>query len=650
MKKIIAITCSLIITFTLVLASQPRVSAQKEGDPSLAEQQLLDSAARRLGLDAERLELLTSTTVELPLTGRRVLAAKVLVKGGDEVIPAAVGERGEDVDLEALKAEEERERVARFGKLDPKLHAKTQRLAAGDRVRVAFWLNPAEDLDAQDPRDRDGRDELSDDEAERLLAFRAEQVKASVARANETFARALASEGYRVEESGEGAPVVFASVPAGLTARLAERDDVQFAYLAEESGNEDYMNIAAPSIKADWLWWFGFTGVGSRIAIVEDSRVDFDNSCLPNNLGTRVPGHANVDDHATSTAGMAANTSGTHRGIAPGAGIYSANGTSYSDANMSAALDAGANNAHVLNNSWGPNCGAADSTMDVHARHADYIVRYRWDTVTAAAGNNGQCANGEFVDGVAGGYNVIAVGNYNDMGTVGVGDNTMNASSSFKDPASTHGDREKPEVAAPGTSITSTIMTTPGNCALGNVGSGTSYSAPMVAGVAAGLMQARPGLRVYPESVKAIIMAGAGDNVEGAARLSEFDGVGGVNALASFNTVNNSRYTWQYVTPSSFDASGYINVNMGWINAGQRVKVALVWDSNPTANYASDPLNADLDLYVVGPANFHSSASWDNAYETVDFTAAASGMFQLRIRNYRFNGANEYVAAAWSLL
>lgn len=648
MKKITAITAALIITAALVFTSQPRVSAQKESDPSLAERQLLESAARSHGLDTARLEILNSTTVELPLTGRRVLAAKVLVKGDGAVIPAAVDEEGQGVDLEALKAAEERERRARFGKLDPKLHAKTQRLAAAERVRVAFWLNPADDLDAQDPRD--GREDLREEEAERLLARRAEQVKASVARASETFALAVEREGYKVEKRGGGAPVVFASVPAGLAGRLAERDDVQFAYLAEDSGNEDYMDIAAPSIKADWLWWFGFTGAGSRVAIVEDSRVDFDNSCLPNNLGTRVPGHANVDDHATSTAGMAASTSGTHRGIAPGAGIYSANGTTYGDANMSAALDAGASNAHVVNNSWGPNCGAADSTMDVHARHADYIVRYLWDTVTAAAGNNGGCAGGEFVDGVAGGYNVIAVGNYNDMGTVGVGDNAMNGSSSFRDPASTHGDREKPEVAAPGTSITSTIMTTPGNCALGNVGSGTSYAAPMVAGLAAGLMQARPSLRVYPESVKAIIMAGAGDNVEGASRLSEVDGVGGVNALASYNTVNNNRYRWQYVTPSSFDAGGYINIDMGWVNAGQRVKVALVWDSNPTGNYASDPLNADLDLYVVGPSNFLSSASWDNAYETVDFTAAASGNFQLRIRNYRFNGTHEYVAAAWSLL
>lgn len=648
MKKLSVITTAVIIAFTLVLTSQPRVSAQKNGRPSPDHQQLLEAAARRHGRDAARLQVLNSATVELPLTGRSARVAKVLDASDGGVFDAAVDERGQDVDLPALKAEEARARRARFGKLDPKLHDKTQRLAAGERVKVAFWLSPSEDLDAAELRD--GRADLSADEVDALLARRAEQVKAAAARATQGFARALGRAGHAVENRGDGAPVVFAELPAGLVRQLSERADVQAVYLAEDSGNEDYMNVAAPSIKADWLWWFGITGVDSRIAIVEDSRVDFDNSCLPNNLGTRVAGDGNVDDHATATAGMAASTSSTFRGIAPGAGIYSANGTTYADANMSAALDAGANNAHILNNSWGPNCGAADGSTDVHARHADYIVRYRWDTVTAAAGNNGQCAGGEFVDGVAGGYNVIAVGNYDDVGTVTSTDNVMNASSSYRDPSSAHGDREKPEVAAPGTNITSTVMVPFSVCASANVGSGTSYSAPMVAGLAAGLMQAQPSLRVYPESVKALIMAGATDNVEGVNRLSEFDGAGGVNALSSYTSAVNSRYRWLYVTPTSFDAGGYINIDMGWVNAGQRVKVALVWDSNPTADYASDPLNADLDLFVVGPSDNQLSTSWDNAYETVDFTAAASGNFQIRVRNFRFNGANEYVAVAWSLL
>ncbi|HEU4508545.1 MAG TPA: hypothetical protein VFR78_09930, partial [Pyrinomonadaceae bacterium] len=92
-----------------------------------------------------------------------------------------------------------------------------------------------------------------------------------------------------------------------------------------------------------------------------------------------------------------------------------------------------------------------------------------------------------------------------------------------------------------------------------------------------------------------------------------------------------------------------ITINMGWVNAGQRVKVALVWNSTPTSDYTTDPLKADLDLSVIGPTQTLHSASWDNSYEVVDFTATASGNFQIKVKNYRFDGFNEYFAVAWSL-
>jgi subtilisin family serine protease len=253
------------------------------------------------------------------------------------------------------------------------------------------------------------------------------------------------------------------------------------------------------------------------------------------------------------------------------------------------------------------------------------------------------------VNSVGAGFNTIAVGNYNDSGTVEFGDNLMWPTSSWRDPLSLHNDREKPEVSAPGANIKTTIMAPNLNCNNDEIGSGTSFSAPAVAGLAADLMQVHPSLRVYPESVKALILAGATDNVEGGPGLSEYDGAGGVNALTSYTSVVNNRYTWRYVVPSSFDANRNITINVGWVNAGQRVKVALVWDSTPTSDYLRDPLKADLDLIVSGPNQSLYSASWDNSYEVVDFTAATSGNFQIKVHNYRFEGVNEYVGVAWSL-
>jgi hypothetical protein len=645
MRKLLTIALAFTLTISLTFAIQPPSTAQEDEKLSATEQRLLEVAARNQGMAASELQLLDSATVNLPLTNRTVNTAKIVGARDENVIATSIDERGEEVDLALLKQEEERAYVAKYGKLDPALYNRVQGLRSAERVKVAFWMNPVEDLDREEIRD--GRTDLSREEVKAVLAKRAEQVRMATARATERFSTTLRSAGFSIEERGGLSPVVYATLPVSQLEAYAERADVQRVYLAENR-NEDYMNIAAPSIQANWVWFAGFTGVDTNIAIIEDSRVDFDNNCLVNNLGTRVAGDANVDQHATATAGMAASNNSTHRGIAYGAGIYSANGTDYADANMSAALDAAATNADVLNNSWGPGCGGADGSMNVHARHADYIVRYVWDTVTAAAGNNGNCTDGEFVGGVANGYNVIAVGNYDDKGTTSSSDNTMNSSSSYRNPTSTYGDREKPEVAAPGTNISSLLMADSGSCPTGDVGSGTSYSAPMVAGVASLLMDAVPSLKYYPETVKAVILAGAINNVEGSAALSDRDGAGGVNALSSSAIIANNNYTWRYVTPSSFDANGYITIDMGWVEAYRRVKVALVWDSNPSSNYTTDPLNADLDLNVVGPGVSAWSSRWDNSYETVDFTAPFAGNYSIKIKNFRFNGANEYVAVAWN--
>jgi serine protease AprX len=648
MKVKFFITSVLILIVGIVLTSLPRVSAQKENRLSAEDQKLLELAAKRRGLDASRLQLLKNTTVELPLTGRHVETAKVLNTTNGQVFPVSIDEQGQEVEFSTLKADEQRAYRARYGKLDPKLHKKVQDVRGDQKIKVAFWLN-TEDLEAQDPRD--GRTDLSREEVDALLARRMDQVKAATSRATEGLTRALERAGHVVDRRSEGAPTVFTTLPAGLVKQFSERVDVQVAYLAQDEEYKDHMNVAGPSIKADKLWDLGITGTGARIAIVEDSRVDFNNTCLSaNNLGTRVPNDPNVDDHATACAGIAASTHNKFRGIAPGAGIYSSNIQNYADfGKISAAMDAAWQNADVSNYSWGLDSCGYDGSVNVWGRHADYIVRYIWDTVTASAGNLGFCTSKGYVNSVGSGFNTIAVGNYDDAGTVSSTDNVMWPTSSWEDPLSLHGDREKPEVAAPGANIKTTVMSPNFACDMAEIGSGTSFSAPAVAGLAADLIQVNSSLRIFPESLKALILAGATDNIEGAAGLSEKDGAGGVNALTSYTSTINNRYRWFDVVPSSFDANRDLTIDMGWVNAGQRVKIALVWDSTPTSDYLTDPLKADLDLYVFGPNQFQGSASFDNSYEVVDFTATQSGNFQIKVKNFRFDGFNEYVGVAWSL-
>lgn len=658
-RKVLAAGLAVFLALSLAAVSFIPAAAQessaKEGnDPSPLERQLVELAAANRLMLASDLELIASAKETLPLTNVTVTVAKLYNASTEEVFEVGMDDSGQEVDLKALRAAEEYSYAARYGKLDPFLYDLVQSLRSADKVKVAFWLKHKESLDASDTRA--GETDLTGQEVEELIVRRTEQLRKATANAVKSLRSYLTKKGIQVDEVSLLAPIVYATVRVRVLSTLSQRADVQRIYFADNV-NEDYMNIAAQSIKANSVWsTYGITGNDVNVAIVEDSRVDFNNTCLSRNLGTRVPGDPNVDQHATTTAGMVASNHAALRGIAYGAGIYSANGTTYADANMSAALDAGSANAHVLNNSWGPGCGV-DGSMNDHARHADYLVRFGWDTVVAAAGNNGSCLDPrigcrpreEFVSGVATGFNVIAVGNFDDKGTPSWDDDVMHCTSSFRNPTSPRFDREKPEVAAPGTNISSLKLATPGFfCPTGDVGSGTSYSSPMVAGIAALMMSGRPSLKIYPEAVKALILAGATHNIEGSARLSERDGAGGVDALTSYQSAINGTYKWMSVTPSSFDSRGYITINIGYLLGGQRLKVALAWDSNPSSDYSTDPLRADLDLFVEGPGIIQRSASWDNSYEVVDFTVPSFGYYTIKIRKWRFDGTREYVAVAWN--
>src|SRR6185369_2290729 len=198
------ITAVFILIVGIVLTSLPRVTAQRQ-PLSAEEQKLLDVAAKREGLDATRLKVLKSTTVELPLTGRHVQTAKVLNPENGQTFTASIDEQGQDVDFSTLKAAEQRAYHARYGKLDPKLYKKIEdgeqnindpqiQKTADQKIKVAFWLNPAEDLEAQDPRD--GHTDLTREEVDALIARLMDQVKADTDRATEGLTRALERAGH----------------------------------------------------------------------------------------------------------------------------------------------------------------------------------------------------------------------------------------------------------------------------------------------------------------------------------------------------------------------------------------------------------------------------------------------------------------------
>ena len=226
-------------------------------------------------------------------------------------------------------------------------------------------------------------------------------------------------------------------------------------------------------------------------------------------------------------------------------------------------------------------------------------LRWPYPTIVQAAGNFfvGD-ADGiipiedEFVNHK--GFNTLAIGNHDD--TAGA----MSGDSVFRNPTTTHGDRELPELAANGTGVS----------ANGQNKSGTSFAAPATAGVTALLQDVDGVLCSWPEGCRAILMASAGRNVRGSTWWQDVvsgvdarDGAGAVDAQAGvliaqqrrFRDAPATRRGWDVGTLSSSVigpdrlATFRYHVTVPNLIFFPKVKVALAWDSAVTSSATSPP-------------------------------------------------------------
>lgn len=286
--------------------------------------------------------------------------------------------------------------------------------------------------------------------------------------------------------------------------------------------------------------------------------------------------------------------------------------------------------------------------MENFDRMADWYVWQHHRTLVVATGNG---VGNENVTSPAKGYNVIAVGAKDDRNTAqtenDVADDVMACWSSYVNPESPHGDREKPEVVAVGRSVTTTSV----NNGWSTV-NGTSFAAPAVAGAAALMISRTPWLDRWPETVKAVIIATAKWNAHGDARLSDRDGAGGIDTTAADNTLLNYR-TARGVVLYENDFPREFTMD---IIAGQRIRVAITWNSHPGSGdwwrwWEPDPLKADLDLIVRSPSGtaVGTSVSWDNSYELVEFVAPEGGTYRAIVSRVRWDSDNQYerLGFAW---
>jgi serine protease AprX len=286
--------------------------------------------------------------------------------------------------------------------------------------------------------------------------------------------------------------------------------------------------------KANKLWDRGITGAGVGVAVIDTGVagdvVDFKGADGGSRIVANVvtaPGAKTPGDgfgHGTHVAGIIAGNSfnrapkdplyGKYVGIAPQSNLIAIKASD--DAGNATVLDVingiafavdhkDQFNIRVLNLSL-----SADTPQSYKTDPLDAAVEYAWQkgiVVVAAAGNRGVASDAVKYAPANDPY-VISVGGIDETANYGQGKRA-----DWSSTGTTQDGLSKPDVLAPGAHIVSILA--PGsaflqlcpNCAIGGQyfkAGGTSMAAPVVAGAAALLLQARPTLT--PDQVKALLM------------------------------------------------------------------------------------------------------------------------------------------------
>ena len=492
-----------------------------------------------------------------------------------------------------LAAEALAVRRAQYGAVDPALDALLA--SAPDEPRtVLIWLREPAASKLPERPEAAGKP-LEPSEIDRIYA----ELDARRVEIVAPLVDAVLADVLRFDERAVGltpTPAIAATLDAKQIGELAGDERIDMIYDAPVATAD--LGVAKQTTGVTQVHGTGLDGTGVRVGIVEVGGRTESASWLMRPVQQNTTNVcANPTVHTTNVtsviAGQRVNVFGQivgEDGVSKRAEVLVGGSCTGVTAELQAAATRAADwGARTINLSWGSDTNLATGGGD---RFFDEMVHNRWRTIVKSAGNR-NCGNAGGPGGTPDAdvtnpglaYNVITVGGLDDQGTAQWSDDTMYACSSFGDPTSQNGDREKPELVAPAANIE---MVDPGPANLA-VDSGTSFAAPHVTGVTALLMQQNSRLTFWPEITRAVLMASATHNIEGSTRLSDQDGAGGLAANRASGIVGNTP-AWNGVGVQLLDTTHHSTSPRGpWVGA-RTTAIAISWTTDPAfADYTTAP-------------------------------------------------------------
>ena len=307
----------------------------------------------------------------------------------------------------------------------------------------------------------------------------------------------------------------------------------------------------------------------------------------------------------------------------------------------------------IVNMSLGTD-GIAFSGRGVEERKLDSVVYGSDQLYVVAQANAGALAFSNY--GTA--KNSLAVGAVDDAGII----------ADFSSHGPTGDGRLAPNLVGTGVDITSAAGESRPNGY--RTLSGTSFSSPSVAGVAALLMEAEPDFREQPALARARLMAsavrpdaflkGSGsfarDNTNGPGTLQNQYGLGLVSARTSILS-RDTEDGWVLGSATSEPAGGnyeYLDIEVP--EGASRLDIVMTWDEQPTDTLTSSVIN-NLDLLVDEgadctdePCGEHASRSVRDNVEWLFIDNPTPGTHRVKVVPKRLYGEEVKAAIAWTLI
>lgn len=423
----------------------------------------------------------------------------------------------------------------------------------------------------------------------------------------------IKAKGGNIKYSSKILNAIVADIPISYISELSQDQGVSKIY-------HDYLlnaslDTSSPAMGANTWWSNGYNGSVMDAAVV-DTGIDashpalsvdyagvFHVNALKYYHSIYADNSTNPDDfmgHGTHVAGIVASNDSRYKGPAFGidklinakAGWKGTDGGGYmlwSDAMQAFdwSIFGNPDDADVISLSFGGGTTGGNSGFE---HFLDAIVNDLDIQVVVANGNSGPGSG--TVGEPAGAFNILAVGNVDDMNTVSSSDDII-AYSSSRGP--TLDGRTKPDISAPGTSIMSAYNkweTGPDFISL----SGTSMATPQITGSILLILDYK-NFRWQPEAIKALLLNTAED--KGAAGPDNDFGFGYVNLS------NTYIHRDDLSTGSIDDLPNGSRFYKGIANNGDRA--TLVWNRHVTYNGPNYPASylsiSDLDLIMYNEVN-----------------------------------------------